>query len=70
MTELEYTARRTGVTRKRAESILSQVFTGSPPSLVDAAEGLRSGTAHDLVIARWADIKAGRWDDADMVGYE
>ena len=65
MTELEYTARRTGVTRKRAESILSQVFTGSPPSLVDATEGLRSGTAHDLVIARWADIKAGRIHEVD-----
>lgn len=60
MTEFDYTARRLGLTRTDAESILGRVFSGDPPSLVDAVEGLRSGTAHDLVIARWADIKAGR----------
>lgn len=44
-----------GVPRERALHIIRAFGEGAIPSELDEAEGLPRGTAHALVVARWAD---------------
>ncbi len=65
-THLDAVRRIHMLTKPEALAVVRRFAEGDPPSWIDADEGFRRGTTHDLVVASWADHNPKRRDGGRM----